>query len=197
MRHTTHEIVRLYWSQPFGQLAKRSRAVADRGLRPSDLLTVARNQGLEGLVAKALDSHYEPGRRSPSWLKHALIQGLEVIIGGWQPGEGRRANTIGSLLLGALNPTGDLIYIGNVGTGFTTGMLDDLLQRLTPLRTPSNPFTEVPHDRARRAQRVHPELVGEIVYRQFTPDGRVRHTAWRGLRPDRRPFEVVLPERSR
>ncbi|MFJ5984384.1 non-homologous end-joining DNA ligase [Lentzea sp. NPDC092896] len=171
--------------------------LADGGLRPSDLLTVARNRGLEGLVAKALDSRYEPGRRSPAWLKHALIQGLEVIIGGWQPGEGRRANTIGSLLLGALNPTGNLVYIGNVGTGFTAGMLDDLLSRLTPLRTPSNPFTEVPRDRARRAQWVRPELVGEIVYRQFTPDGRVRHTAWRGLRPDRRPFEVVLPDLRR
>lgn len=166
------------------------------GLTPQALLGVAADMRLEGLVAKVRTSRYHPGRRSPDWRKHPLIRTQEVIIGGWRPGQGRRAGTVGALLLGAYDlDTGDLHYLGDVGTGFTDQALHDLQQIMTPLARRTSPFADpVPRDRARDAHWVRPELVGEVVYRQFTPrERRLRHTAWRGLRPDRVPTEIQLP----
>ncbi|HEX4724092.1 MAG TPA: non-homologous end-joining DNA ligase [Pseudonocardiaceae bacterium] len=176
--------------------AYRDTDLAEDGLTPHDLLDVAAGMGLEGLVAKVRTSKYHPGRRSQEWLKHPLIRTLEVVIGGWRPGQGRRAGTIGALLLGAHDrDAGDLRYIGDVGTGFTDQALQALQDVLTPLERPTSPFADdVPRDHARGAHWVRPELVGEVVYRQFTPrERRLRHTAWRGLRPDRRPSEVHVP----
>ncbi|WP_326836216.1 non-homologous end-joining DNA ligase [Amycolatopsis rhabdoformis] len=167
-----------------------------QGMSPQDLLDVARKMMLEGVVVKARASKYHPGRRSPDWLKHPLIRTTEVILGGWRPGQGRRAGTLGALLLGAHDPvSGDLLYLGDVGTGFTEQMLIDLRSTLAPLERSVNPFAnEVPRDRARGAHWLAPSLVGEVVYRRLTPgDGRLRHTAWRGLRPDRKPGEVKVP----
>ncbi|UJW33094.1 non-homologous end-joining DNA ligase [Saccharothrix sp. AJ9571] len=164
------------------------------GLTPQGLLDVARQSKLEGLVAKAGDARYHPGRRSPEWIKHALITTQEVVLGGWRPGEGRRAGTLGALLLGAHDDRGDLRYLGDVGTGFTHETLDDLHTRLRELERRTSPFAEqVPRDRAKGAHWVEPRLVGEVVYRRFTSDGRLRHTAWRGLRPDRDPAEAKVP----
>ncbi|MBN6036882.1 non-homologous end-joining DNA ligase [Amycolatopsis sp. 195334CR] len=163
------------------------------GLTPDGLLDVARQSRLEGLVAKASESRYHPGRRSPEWIKHALITTQEVVIGGWRPGGGRRTGTLGALLLGAHDDRGDLRYIGDVGTGFTQQALDDLHTRLGELGRNTSPFADqVPRDRAKNAHWVEPRLVGEVVYRRFTSDGRLRHTAWRGLRPDRDPAEAKL-----
>ncbi|MGH3783179.1 MAG: non-homologous end-joining DNA ligase [Pseudonocardiaceae bacterium] len=157
------------------------------------LLAVARLHGLEGVVGKRLTSRYEPGRRSPAWTKTALWSTQEVIIGGWTTGQGRRSGTLGALLLGAYDATGRLRYIGDVGTGFTDRMLDDLLVRLVALEAPGSPFDEpVPREHARRAHWVRPALVGEVEYRTLTPDRRLRHAAWRGLRPDKDPAEVTL-----
>ncbi|MEW2508321.1 non-homologous end-joining DNA ligase [Amycolatopsis sp. NPDC047767] len=169
------------------------------GMTPQDLLDVAAKTGLEGLVYKVRTSKYRPGRRSPEWLKHPLIQTLEVVIGGWRPGQGSRDGLLGGLLLGAHDrDSGDLLYIGDVGTGFTHQALLDAQQKLDPLARPASPFAnEVPRDRARGARWVEPSLVGEVVYRQFTPrEHRLRHTAWRGWRPDRRPGEALVPEHS-
>lgn len=161
---------------------------------PAGLLEVARAHGLEGVVAKRRTARYEPGRRSASWVKTALLQTQEVVIGGWTPGEGRRSASLGSLLLGAHDDDGRLCYLGHVGTGFTEAALRALLDRLLPLTTPAAPFDgEVPREHARRARWVRPELVGEVVYRTLTRDGRLRHAAWRGLRPDRDPAEARLP----
>ncbi|MEV4758814.1 non-homologous end-joining DNA ligase [Micromonospora sp. NPDC049559] len=160
---------------------------------PGDVMGAAREQGLEGVVSKRVDSRYQPGRRSPDWRKTALIQTTEVIIGGWRPGEGRRAGTVGSLLLGVHRPDGGLAYVGGVGTGFTNEMLHDLDRRFRPLARETSPFAiPVPAAEARGARWVEPVLVGEVVYRTITPDGRLRHSAWRGLRPDREPGEVTL-----
>lgn len=85
------------------------------------LLRVVGEHGLEGVVAKRLGSVYEPGRRTRAWIKTPLRHTQEVVIGGWHPGEGRRANTIGSLLLGVHDEHGQLRYAGHVGllTGLT------------------------------------------------------------------------------
>jgi bifunctional non-homologous end joining protein LigD len=155
------------------------------------VLAASKEQGLEGVVAKRLDSHYFPGRRSDCWLKVKNLRTQEVVIGGWKPGEGRRKGALGSLLLGV--PTGGgLGFVGHVGTGFTDAMLRDLGARLAELSRDDSPFaTAVPREHARDAHWVEPELVGEVAFSEWTRDGRLRHPAWRGLRPDKSPGEVV------
>jgi bifunctional non-homologous end joining protein LigD len=163
------------------------------GTPPARVLEVAREHGLEGIVAKRRSSRYEPGRRSSAWVKTALLTTQEVVIGGWTPGKGRRGTTLGSLLLGARDAGGNLRYLGHVGTGFTEAMLRSLLERLTPMQRRTSPFDEeVPREHARDAHWVEPTLVGEVEYRTLTSDGRLRHAAWRGLRPDRDAEEIVL-----
>jgi bifunctional non-homologous end joining protein LigD len=163
---------------------------------PDVTMEAARRQGLEGVVSKRVDSEYQPGRRSPAWRKTALIQTAEVLIAGYKPGEGRRAGTIGSLLLGVHEPGGGLAYVGGVGTGFTAAMLDELRRRLRPLERDTPPFSApLPTADARGARWVEPVLVGEVVYRSITPDGRLRHSSWRGLRPDRDPDEITRDPR--
>ncbi|WP_231928712.1 non-homologous end-joining DNA ligase [Micromonospora echinaurantiaca] len=158
-----------------------------------DLATAAADLGLEGVVAKQLDSPYQPGRRSPAWVKVPLNDTVEVIVGGYQPGAGRRAGTVGSLLLGMYDQDDKLTFIGHVGTGFTQAALRDLQQRLDPLRRPDPPFdSPVPREHARHAVWVDPVLVGDVTFRSWTPDNRLRHPSWKGLRSDREPTEVRL-----
>jgi len=88
------------------------------GYAAADVLAASRDHGLEGIVAKRLDSPYQPGRRSPDWRKVKNFRRQEVVVGGWKPGEGNRAGQIGSLLVGVYGPRG-LGYAGHVGTGFT------------------------------------------------------------------------------
>jgi bifunctional non-homologous end joining protein LigD len=154
-------------------------------------LEASREHGLEGVLAKRLDSRYTPGRRSPDWVKVKNVRTQEVVIGGWRPGKGRRADTIGSLLLGL--PDADrLRYVGQVGTGFTQQALADLDSRLARLARKSSPFTpDVPRPDARDAHWVTPRLVGEVAFGEWTERGRLRHPSWRGLRPDKNVDEVV------
>ncbi|GEL24312.1 hypothetical protein PSU4_32660 [Pseudonocardia sulfidoxydans NBRC 16205] len=159
---------------------------------PAQMLDVAREHGLEGIVAKRRTSRYEPGRRAASWIKTALFTTREVVLGGWTPGQGRRG-ALGSLLLGAYDEAGDLHYLGNVGTGFTEAALRSLRGKLDELRRDDDPFASgVPREHARGVRWVEPRLVGEVEYRTLTHDARLRHSVWRGLRPDRDPREVVL-----
>jgi bifunctional non-homologous end joining protein LigD len=166
---------------------------AAAGVSGAQLLEVARAHGLEGVVGKRRAARYEPGRRSAAWVKTALLHTQEVVVGGWTAGEGRRARTIGALLLGAYDGTGSLRYLGHVGTGFTEAALHSLLGELRVREQPASPFDEeVPRDEARRARWVRPELVGEVVYRVLTREGRLRHAAWRGLRSDKDPADAVI-----
>jgi bifunctional non-homologous end joining protein LigD len=148
-----------------------------------DILAATAEQGLEGIIAKRLTSSYQPGRRSPSWRKIKNIRTVDVLIGGWSPGSGRRTGTIGSLLIGVSIPDG-LAYIGNVGTGFTDAALHNLHARLSGLEIPTSPFdaVPVPHEFARFARWVRPELGGEVAYAEIRLEGRLRHPRWRGLR---------------
>jgi bifunctional non-homologous end joining protein LigD len=157
-----------------------------------DSLRVSRETGLEGVIAKLRRSRYEPGRRSQSWIKVKNLLTQEVVIGGWRPGEGRRHGGIGSLLLGIPDEDGNLVYAGHVGTGFTQAMLDDLAARLNRLARKTSPFSApLPRADARDAHWVTPNLVGEVVFGQWTKDGRMRQPSWRGLRPDKSPSDVV------
>lgn len=157
----------------------------------AERLVASARDGLEGIMAKELNSPYRPGRRSTSWLKIKNIKTQEVVVGGWRPGAGNRAGTIGSLLLGVPGPDG-LVYIGHVGTGFTRETLAHLLTELRSRTRKTSPFAgALPSREARDAQWVTPTLVGEVAFAEWTRDGRLRQPAWRGERSDKRADQVV------
>ncbi|WP_245657755.1 non-homologous end-joining DNA ligase [Herbidospora mongoliensis] len=157
-----------------------------------DVLAATREQGLEGVVAKHVDSRYRPGARSPWWIKVKNLVEREVVIGGWRPGRGRRSGGIGSLLMGAFGPDG-FVFLGHVGTGFSDAALDELFTLLAPLEIARSAYTrELPREIVRDAHWVRPALVGEVTYANQTTEGRLRAPAWRGLRPDKIPAEVRL-----
>ncbi|MGH3197529.1 MAG: non-homologous end-joining DNA ligase [Streptosporangiaceae bacterium] len=153
------------------------------------LLAESIARGLEGVVGKPLTSTYHPGQRR-DWIKVKNVRQQEVIICGWRPGEGQRADTIGSLLLGIYD--GDqLRYAGHVGAGFTQDMLTDLMGQLGSLGRDTSPFgTKVPAQAARDARWVEPRLVGEVSFAEWTADEILRQPSWRGLRIDKEPGEV-------
>jgi bifunctional non-homologous end joining protein LigD len=155
------------------------------------MVEVSRDRGLEGVLAKRTDSPYLPGRRSPHWRKVKNVRTQEVIVAGWRPGGGRREGGIGSLLLGLPGDEG-LEYVGHVGTGFTAAALADVERKLRPLERKTSPFAVgPPRADARDAHWVTPKLVGEVMFTEWTGDGRLRHPSWRGFRPDKSPDEVV------
>jgi bifunctional non-homologous end joining protein LigD len=158
------------------------------------VLRAAELAGLEGIVAKRLAAPYRSGKRSADWTKVPLIKTQEVVIIGWKPGEGRRAGMIGSLLLAVSGERDELTFAGNVGTGFTDSALRMLQQQLAPLARATPAMSEVPREHARYANWVEPILVGEVEHRNWTPDGRLRHPSWRGLRADRTPPVRRAPE---
>ncbi|HEX5494941.1 MAG TPA: non-homologous end-joining DNA ligase [Mycobacteriales bacterium] len=159
----------------------------------AEVLQVSRQHGLEGVLAKRLDSVYTSGRRSNLWVKVKLTLAQEVVVGGWKPGRGRRRDTLGSLLLGVPGPDG-LRYAGHVGTGFSEAVLRDLTARLRRLERDTSPFAgQVPREHARGVRWVRPHLVGEVRFTEWTRDGVLRHPSWRGLRPDKSPGDVTAP----
>jgi bifunctional non-homologous end joining protein LigD len=133
-------------------------------------------QGLEGVVAKRLASPYQPGHRSRAWIKTPIRHTAKVIIAGWSPSTGN-ANVLGSLLPAAYDPGGELVYVGDVGTGFPDAVRRRLLGLLRPLHRDDPPFAGEfvrargwpgrPPSRS-PVQWVAPQLVGEIEYRSFT-----------------------------
>jgi bifunctional non-homologous end joining protein LigD len=154
----------------------------------TSLFEATRERGLEGLIAKRFGSCYEPGRRSGAWLKIKHRQSQELVIGGWLPGEGRRTDRIGALLLG-YHEDGELVFAGRVGTGFTERTLDELARRLAPVRTHSSPFRRglAP---PKQAVFVRPELVAQVEFAEWTAEGVLRVPSFKGLVPDRAPAAV-------
>ena len=102
----------------------------------------------------------------------------------------RRAGGVGSLLLGIPGPDG-LEYVGRVGTGFSDRDLDDIAAVLGRTERKTSPFVDVPRPDARDAHWVTPRRVGEVVFAEWTADGRLRQPSWRGWRPDKGPGDVV------
>jgi bifunctional non-homologous end joining protein LigD len=157
----------------------------------ADVLAASRENGLEGVVAKRLDSLYRPGVRGPEWVKVKNFRTQSVVVGGWRPGKGRRAGGVGSLLFGVHDDEGKLVYAGHVGTGFSDQDLRDLKGLFTARRT--SPFAgTLPREVTRDAHWVEPTLVGEVAYAVWTVDGRLRHPSWRGLRDDLDAEDVVV-----
>jgi bifunctional non-homologous end joining protein LigD len=150
---------------------------------------ISKDLGFEGVVAKRLDSVYEPGRRSTAWrkVKHQLRQ--EFVVGGWVGGQGARADRIGALLVGYFDADRELRYAGKVGTGFSDTELDRLAGLLAPITVERNPFgtSGTPRD----AHFVEPRLVAEVRFTEWTEGGRIRHPAYLGLRDDKEAGEIV------
>jgi DNA ligase D-like protein (predicted ligase) len=156
---------------------------------------LACQHGLEGIVSKRTNSRYEPDRRA--WLKIKCLNREEFVVVGWSDPEGSR-HLIGSLLLGYYTPEGKLIYAGRVGTGMPVAELERLWQRLQPLVVERMPLA-IPPPRSNRfgsplvLSRVHwvrPEMVAEVSYVEWTPDGLLRHVVYLGEREDKLATEV-------
>jgi bifunctional non-homologous end joining protein LigD len=151
------------------------------------LLAAAREQELEGVVAKREDSVYRPGRRSVEWHKLKLRQTQEVVVAGYTRGQGRRSGGFGALVAG-VHDAGELRWAGNVGTGFSDREIDRLLGLLRPLERKDSPFADVPKmPRVRRNDIVwvEPKLVAEVEFAEWTHEGRLRAPSYLRLREDR------------
>ena len=152
----------------------------------------ARENSLEGVVAKRLDTVYLPGTRSPDWIKVKFDRTGDYVIGGWRVG----ARKLGGLLVGVPGPDGRLLFRGRVGGGIGAAAERELLAVLAPLATGESPFVPgaVPREDARGAQWVRPELVAEVRYGNRTPDKRLRFPRFLRLRPDKSPGECAEEE---
>jgi len=155
-----------------------------------EMLAAARENKLEGIVAKHAASHYEP-RRSREWLKIKIVSEQEFVVGGFTEPQGARSY-FGALVLG-LYDEGDLHWVGNVGTGFDEKTLKALYARLKPLITDTCPFAERPKP-DRGMTWVRPELVCQVKYGDWTQDRHLRAPVYQGLRNDVEPGRVALEE---
>ena len=144
--------------------------------------------GLEGIVSKRRDQPYRAGRHG-GWVKTKCVQRQEFVIGGFTDPEGMRAG-IGALLIGYYE--GDrLVFCGKVGTGFTQKLALELRARLERIEQKTCPFTTPPTGwLGRNAHWVKPDLVGEVVFTEWTSDGKIRHPSFQGLRADKNPKEI-------
>ena len=160
------------------------------------LLEAAKQQNLEGIVAKRFDSRYIPGKRTRDWLKIKTHHEQEFVVAGFTKGTGRRASSFGSLVLGYYRG-GELVYAGNVGTGFNSKEIEKLLDKLRPLKRATSPFREVPKmPKVRKSDViwVEPKLVAEVEFAEWTHDGRLRAPSYKGMREDKAADEVRREE---
>ncbi|HYN35577.1 MAG TPA: non-homologous end-joining DNA ligase [Actinomycetota bacterium] len=165
------------------------------------LWDAAKESGLEGIVAKKLGSVYRPGKRTREWLKIKVVHDADVVIGGWSKGEGARATSFGSLLVGAYADDG-LHFLGAVGTGFTQQTLNSLMPKLKELETDKCPFVEgaagIKGGRFGKAIKnvswTKPELVAMVEFRELTSANRLRAPSFKGLRDDKKPQECLLAD---
>jgi bifunctional non-homologous end joining protein LigD len=170
---------------------KRDRIFPSARLAPDGLkaFQLAKDKGYEGMVAKDASAPYIEGR-SNKWLKVKAHQEDEFLIVGYTQPAGARKH-FGALLLGAY-VEGELRYVGKVGTGFDNKTLAKLFRKLQPLVRETPSVTDPPRERG--AAYVRPHLVAEIAYEELTADQKLRQPVYLGLRDDKRPQDVTLPE---
>jgi len=195
-----HSLLELPYEERRARLAELDLGDGERWRVPdyvaghgAQLLKATEEQGLEGVIAKRLDSTYEPGRRSHSWVKVKNLYRQEVVIGGWVPGDGRRRDRIGALLVGVHDDDGSLRHIGRVGTGFTEAELDRLAKVLGPHVREDSPFAPGGPKIPRNAVFVEPSFVADVEFREWTEGGQLRAPSYKGLRDDK-PADLVVRE---
>ena len=169
----------------------------------ADLIAAAREQGLEGIVAKRLSSLYEAGKRSGAWVKVKVSQGQELVIGGYRPGKDGFEN----LTVGYYESARKLMFLGKVRNGFTPSLKKEIASKFSKLETPVCPFANLPEpSNARRGEALtaeamrnyrwlKPKLVAQIAFADWTEANHLRHARFIALREDKR-ARAVVRERS-
>jgi bifunctional non-homologous end joining protein LigD len=162
---------------------------------PAELIRAAKRLGFEGIIAKRTDSLYEPGKRSGAWVKYKINQGQEFVIGGYTPGHPFDAVIVGYYR------DGQLIYAAKVRNGFVPRIRREVAKRLKALETEVCPFANLPEkkrtawaltkEEMKKCVWVRPELVAQIEFTEWTPDGHLRLATFTGLREDKTSQEVV------
>jgi len=162
---------------------------------PAELIRAAKRLGFEGIIAKRRDSLYEPGKRSGAWVKYKINQGQEFVIGGYTPGHPFDAVIVGYYR------DGQLIYAAKVRNGFVPRIRREVAKRLKSLETEVCPFANLPEkkrtawaltkEEMKKCVWTRPELVAQIEFTEWTPDGHLRLPTFAGLREDKTAQEVV------
>jgi len=162
---------------------------------PTDLLRAAKEHSLEGIIAKQKDSLYEPGKRSGAWLKYRINRGQEFVIGGYTPG-----HPFDALIVGYYRD-GELYYVGKVRNGFVPLVRREVYRKFKGLEIDTCPFVNLPEkkrtmwaltrEEMKNCQWLKPELVAQIEFAEWTPDGHLRHSKFVGLREDKDPRAVT------
>ena len=149
---------------------------------PTDLVRSANDLGLEGIVAKRRDSLYEPGKRSGAWVKFKINRAQAFVIGGYTPG-----NPFDALIVGCYKDA-DLHFVGKVRNGFVPHLRREVFKQLAPLETTACPFANLPEkkrtqwaltrEEMKNCRWLKPELLAEIEFTEWTPDGHLRHASF-------------------
>ena len=162
------------------------------GVDAEQVVRTARHYGLGGVVAKRLESTYQAGRRSRSWISSVVTRSQDVVVGGWLPPRDGGPG-VGSLLLGVPSE-GTLRYVGRVSTGVTAGARREILEAARHLTQPVSPFDgTLPADVEDAAHWLAPRLVGRVEHRHWTGNGLLGRPVWRGLRAGTHPATVQAP----
>jgi bifunctional non-homologous end joining protein LigD len=162
---------------------------------PADLIRAAKEQSLEGIVAKRKGSLYEPGKRSGVWLKYRINRGQEFVIGGYTPG-----NPFDALIVGYYEED-KLLYVGKVRNGFVPEVRREVFRKFKGLEIESCPFANLPEKRRtlwamtrnemKHCTWLRPDLVAQVEFTDWTPDGHLRHSKFAGLRDDKAARQVA------
>jgi bifunctional non-homologous end joining protein LigD len=162
---------------------------------PKDLVRVVKEFGFEGIVAKRKDSLYEPGKRTGAWLKYRVNRGQEFVIGGYTPG-----NPFDALIVGYYEGE-RFLYAAKVRNGFVPLVRREVASRFKGLEIDTCPFANLPEgkrtqwaltkEEMNNCMWLKPELVAQIEFTEWTPDGHLRHSRFAGLREDKDAREVV------
>jgi bifunctional non-homologous end joining protein LigD len=176
----------LKFRSPRIRLAQHFETSAD------EMVRAARQQQLEGVIAKRKDSRYESGKRSGSWTKYRLNRGQELVIGGYVPGP----HGLDSVIVGYYRGK-DLVYIARVRNGFVPATRRQVFEKLRPLLEPNCPFVNLPEmhkgrwgdgltaEDMEKCVWVRPELVAQIEFLEWTESDHLRHSKFAGLREDK------------
>jgi bifunctional non-homologous end joining protein LigD len=191
------DVTRLPWAErralldalPLPEAVHRSPVHADGAA----LWQVTADQGLEGVVAKRADAMYQPGRRSPDWVKAVHRSARTALVGGWRP-ESTGTGRLGAVLLGAPDADGGLRYLGRAGSGISGTLARTLTDVLVPLGAPASPFADtVPPEDVRGTVWVQPEVLVQVRYLLRTPTGRLRQPVVQAVRDDADPDPWEVP----
>jgi ATP-dependent DNA ligase len=162
---------------------------------PTDLIRVAKEFGFEGIIAKRKDSLYEPGKRTGAWVKYRVNRGQEFVIGGYTPG-----NPFDALIVGYYEGE-KLLYAAKVRNGFMPLVRREVARKFKRLEIDTCPFANLPEkkrtqwaltkEEMKNCIWLKPELVAQIEFAEWTPDGHLRHSKFVGLREDKDPWAVT------